>query len=177
MNLYLSLIWLFMIDFFKNNCSWFLTSVEVYSPFALVQLIGSSVILATCLFYLDLVWLEMLICSCVSKYLCDFALILQVFHHMDLSVVFTSMGAIISMSNLFIYCYFGRLTTDSFGEMSECLYYDLNWFKLPIKLQKYLVVIIANMQKPVYYHGFEFAILNLRTFIKVKSQIHFDLSQ
>lgn len=41
--------------------SWFSTSIEVYSPFALVQLIGSSIILATCLFYLDLVWPQMFI--------------------------------------------------------------------------------------------------------------------
>lgn len=60
------------------------------------------------------------------------------------------------------------LATDSFEQMSNCLYYDSNWFDLPVELQKYLIVMIAYMQKPLYYHGFEVAKLDLRTFIQVR---------
>lgn len=37
-------------------CSWFLDSIEVYSPFVLVQMISCTVILAVCILYIDLVW-------------------------------------------------------------------------------------------------------------------------
>lgn len=47
--------------------------------------------------------------------------------------------------------------------MADCLY-DTNWQKLPIRLQKYVVLMIGNAQKPLYYHGFGVALLNLETF-------------
>lgn len=112
---------------------------------------------------------KMFIPSRVSVHYCYFALTSQLLHDMDLSVAFILMGAISSISNLFIYSYYGELATGSFENMSECLYYDLNWLNLPTNVQKYVVVMIAKMQKPVYYHGFEFAVLDLRTFIQVKS--------
>lgn len=92
----------------------------------------------------------------------------QFFHDMDPSVAIIILSASSTVSNLFIYCYFGMLSTESFEQMSDYLYYDLNWFEMPFKLQKYLVIMISNMQKPIYYHGFEIAQLSLRTFIQVR---------
>lgn len=91
----------------------------------------------------------------------------QLFHQMDTSFVVILLAASSSLSNLFIYCYFGKLATESFEQMSDCVYYDFVWHDLPIKLQKYVILMIANMQKPIYYHGFHFAVLNLCTFIQV----------
>lgn len=68
---------------------------------------------------------------------------------------------------LFVYCYFGKLATESFLNMSDGLYQS-NWFKLPVNLQKYFVPMIQNTQRPLYYHGFGIAVLNLETFTKVK---------
>lgn len=73
----------------------------------------------------------------------------------------------VSVFNLFIYCYLGRVATESFLKMSECSY-ESNWQRLPVKLQKYFIVMIANMQQPLYYHGFSVAVLNLETFNKVR---------
>lgn len=78
--------------------------------------------------------------------------------------------AIIMMSsagafNLFIYCFFGKLTTESFSKMADSLF-NSNWQKFPIKLQKDLVLLIGNMQKPLHYHGFGIVVLNLETFCK-----------
>lgn len=87
---------------------------------------------------------------------------------MDSSVAVILLASSSSLSNLFIYCYFGKLATESFEQMSDCLYYDFVWHNLPNKLQKYLVVMIANMQKPIFYRGFHFAVLNLNTFIQVR---------
>lgn len=50
--------------------------------------------------------------------------------------------------------------------MADCVY-EMNWQKLPLQLQKYIIVMIENMQKPLYYHGFNIIKLELNTFIKV----------
>lgn len=68
--------------------------------------------------------------------------------------------------NLFFYCYFAKLATESFLKMGDSLY-ESNWTELPFELQKYLIVMIGNMQLPMYYHGFGVAVLNLETFTSV----------
>lgn len=73
---------------------------------------------------------------------------------------------------MFTYCYFGKLATESFENMSDCLY-DLNWHELPFNLQKYVATMMINMQKTIYYHGFEVAILNLNTFLSVSQCTYF----
>lgn len=78
-------------------------------------------------------------------------------------------GAVgMSASNLFLYCYYGKLTTNSFVEMSHGLY-ESNWVELPVNLQKYYILMLANIQIPLYYHGFGVAVLNLETFTKVST--------
>lgn len=90
------------------------------------------------------------------------------FKHIDFDLVILLLGFSCSISNLFAYCYFGKLATESFEKMTECLY-EYNWLDLPIELQKYFIIMIGNTQKPIYYHGFGFAILNLETFTQVSS--------
>lgn len=70
-------------------------------------------------------------------------------------------------SNLFLWCFFGKVANESFGEMANCLY-ECNWQDFPIELQKYIIMMIANCQRPLYYHGSRIAILNLETFLKVR---------
>lgn len=70
------------------------------------------------------------------------------------------------MSILCFYCYFGAQATKSFQQMADSLYAS-NWPDLPVALQKYVIVMIANMQKPLYYHGFNMINLDLKTFIAV----------
>lgn len=69
--------------------------------------------------------------------------------------------------NLFIHCFYGRVATDSYAKMSDCVYFEMKWQKLPSESQKYVVLMIRNMQKPIYYHGFDVAIMDLNTFIRV----------
>lgn len=76
--------------------------------------------------------------------------------------------SIIGMSTILLYCYYGKLASDSYVEMSDCVF-DMNWHEQPSELQKYFVLIIQHMQKTVYYHGFDMVTLDLRTFIKVNS--------
>lgn len=74
----------------------------------------------------------------------------------------TSVGMLV----LLFYCYYGKVATESYAKMPDCLF-NMHWYGLPIKLQKCFVLMIENMQKPIYYHGFEVATLDLGTFVQV----------
>lgn len=74
---------------------------------------------------------------------------------------------LLSMTVMLPYCYFGKLATDCFVQMSDCVY-EMNWHMLPAKLQKYFILMIGNMQKPIYYHAHYIALLDLNTYIRVR---------
>lgn len=76
------------------------------------------------------------------------------------------LAAFIGCSNMFVYCYFGKMATESFINIADS-FYESNWRGLPIAIQKYFVVVIANAQIPIYYNGFGVAILNLENFCQV----------
>lgn len=65
--------------------------------------------------------------------------------------------------NLFMFCLFGKLATDSYAKMSQCLY-ESNWLALPLDLRKFFILMIQNSQRSIFYHGFGFIILDLETF-------------
>lgn len=90
----------------------------------------------------------------------------QQYQYPDFTLATVVVDGMIGMSNLFIYCYFGKLTTVSYEMMADCVY-EMNWYNQPIKLQKYTALMIAGMQQPVYYEGFNITTMNLSTFIKV----------
>lgn len=74
----------------------------------------------------------------------------------------------VSTSLLFFYCFFGKIATDTYGQMSDCLFQS-NWFELPIEQQKFFIVMIANAQRELVYQGFGIVTLNLETFTKVNT--------
>lgn len=78
-------------------------------------------------------------------------------------VLYTANAAI---ANLFLYCFFGKLATESFQEMADSLS-ESNWLNLDVALQKYYILMIRNAQIPLEYSGFGIAPLNLITFSKV----------
>lgn len=67
---------------------------------------------------------------------------------------------------MFFYCYFGKLASISFEQMTDHVF-QMNWQDLPVKLQKYFILLIANMQKPLFYYGGGIVILDLSTFVNV----------
>lgn len=79
------------------------------------------------------------------------------------------------MSPLFLYCYYGKLASESSAKFADCVY-DSDWRELSTKLQKYVPVMIANMQRPIYYNGFGFVNLDLSTFIAVSKICVVDVS-
>lgn len=81
-------------------------------------------------------------------------------------MVFLVQAVMLSGSIMFLYCYFGEMATESYEKLTDSLY-EGNWQELKPDLQKYIILMIANAQRPLYYHGFEVAILSLNTFAKV----------
>lgn len=104
------------------------------------------------------------------NYQCFYFYTCQLFNHPSFDIIILVTISSLGLLNIFLYCYFGKLATESFEEMSNSLY-ESNWYKLPIKQQKYILLMMVNAKRPLYYHGFGIVILNLETFCNVR-KIH-----
>lgn len=91
--------------------------------------------------------------------------------HIDFSLIVLLVSFFVGASNLFIDCFFGKLATESFLEMADCLF-ESDWQSLSIEFQKYFILMISNAQIPLYYHGFGLAVLNLETFSNVRTTLY-----
>ncbi|XP_031634736.1 odorant receptor 42b-like [Contarinia nasturtii] len=122
---------------------WFLESANVYSSFILIQLICSMISMTCVVFQLDLQ-----------------------LKRFDFSVGLLVSCGLVGVANLFLFCYFGKLATQSFEGMSDALY-ESDWPELSVRLQKYFIIMVGNTQKSIFYNGFGVAVLNLETFTNV----------
>lgn len=86
--------------------------------------------------------------------------------HMDFEIFFLMMIILISIVQMFFYCYFGKMASESYGKIPNCLY-KFNWYYLPVNFQRFFIIMIRNAQVPVHYHGFGIAVLDLQTFAQV----------
>lgn len=86
--------------------------------------------------------------------------------HSDFKLLQPLISLAVGTGSLYLFCYFGKLTTESFENMSDCTY-NSNWQQLDIDLKKYVIFMITNAQQPFRYHGYGMLILNLETFTKV----------
>lgn len=86
---------------------------------------------------------------------------------MDPAAGIVTIMLIYCVLTLFLYCYVGKLATESYQGISDALF-EANWADLPVEFQKYFLIMIGNSQKPLYYHGFGVIILNLDTFTTVR---------
>lgn len=89
--------------------------------------------------------------------------------HLDFELYMLLVSVAAAISSLFAYCYFGKIATNSYDQMAECLY-DCNWHELDLQHQKYILVMMMNAQRPIYYNGFGVADLNLETFTTVSDR-------
>lgn len=87
--------------------------------------------------------------------------------HPDLNFYMVLMSLLVSGANLYLYCYYGNRSTNDFAQMAQLLY-ESNWNQHPVELQKFFKMMIANAQRPLFYHGFHLVQLNLETFLKVR---------
>lgn len=92
----------------------------------------------------------------------------QQLQHFGLDVSILLIALLVSSANPFLYCYHGKMTTDYYAKMADCLF-EANWQVLPVDLQRYFILMIQHSQKPVYYRGFGMANLDLETFRDVRT--------
>lgn len=71
-----------------------------------------------------------------------------------------------SSMNTFLYCYFGNLSTESFLRIPDWLYAS-KWYNLINDQQKFYIMMIANSQRSLFFHGFGLANLTLETYSTV----------
>lgn len=88
--------------------------------------------------------------------------------HIDFNFLLLLLAVLVGVASLYCYCYYGKIATESYEEMTNRLY-ESNWYEHSTHLQKYFIVMLGNMQKPLHYHGSGIAVLNLETFTTVKS--------
>lgn len=86
--------------------------------------------------------------------------------HPDTRVITMAVATPVTLATLFLYCYFGKIASESYAKMADCLC-ECNWENLSLKHQKYFVIMIENAQRPMNYYGFGIAALDLETFTKV----------
>lgn len=84
-----------------------------------------------------------------------------------MGIIIGVFGIIMSTGNIFLYCFVGSLTTSIFWGNADIAYESL-WYKLPIDLQKYLLLLLVDAQRPIIFHGFGIINLDLIFFMKVK---------
>lgn len=139
-----------------------MNTIHVFNPMIAFILISNMMEMACFFFQMELVTISHSNYESASINLC----LLQWFTRLDFSIIVTSVAALYSLSALLLYCYFGKVATESFENKADCLY-DVNWPELRVKWQKCIVIMIASTQKPRYYHGIGLAVLKLETFSKV----------
>lgn len=89
---------------------------------------------------------------------------------MDMGIMLVLLGIIICAGNVFLYCYVGSFTTENFLQYAN-VSYESPWYKIPINLQQYLRLIIADAQRPQIFDGLGIFELNLMLFTKVNFDI------
>lgn len=76
------------------------------------------------------------------------------------------MGIVYTTTALYLYCYCGQVSTDSYTSIADRLY-NSEWVSAPIKLRRMYVLMIAHAQKRMYYRGYGVVDLNLETYLRV----------
>lgn len=182
-----SLFWLKIISFYLNSFtwskvsfenvkffffflgSWFKQTVDMFSRFLAVQLICNMIYMASAIFELDLVIYQLFTKQEDSSiyWLKLFIKIFQKVQDIDFDIFLLLIALSTGGLSLFLICFFGKMSMQSYEDINASLN-EYNWYELPVDLQKYVLLMIQNMQKPHFYHGFHVVKLDLGTFSKVR---------
>lgn len=96
--------------------------------------------------------------------------------HPDSTLFVLFISIVVAIGNVYLLCYFGKLATESFQNMSGCIY-NSNWQQLDIDLKKYIILMVRSSRRPLIFHGYGMLILNLETFTQVSEQFFANLSK
>lgn len=139
---------------------------DVYSIILLTQLICVVLHMTCSVFQMDMVNSTVFNYFEKTVYIHFLYAFSQAIKHPDLNFYMVLMSLLVSGANLFCYCFYGKRSSNDFGQMVHFLY-ESNWNEQPVKLQKFYKMMIANAQRPIFYHGMHIVHLNLETFLKV----------
>lgn len=73
---------------------------------------------------------------------------------------------ICSLAWSYLLCKFATLATEYIASLGDFAY-NSNWYDYPPQLQKYMVLVIARSQEPIYFSGFSLVRCTLEVFGKV----------
>lgn len=90
----------------------------------------------------------------------------QALSKLSLDAVVLLFGIPLSTGIVLLFCYIGSMTSISFLGFGDTSY-ESNWLKMPINLQRFIQLIIADAQRPLIFTGMGLVDLNLRAFAKV----------
>lgn len=148
--------------------SWFLQSADIYSRFIVIQLFCNIIYMSCAVFELDLV--KFMIDSS-NWYISSFKIKSNQFQKVqDIDFDIFLLLIVLSTSglSLFLFSFFGKMATESYEKMAISLF-ESDWPKLPVHLQRFVLLMIQNAQIPLQYHGFHVISLNLETYSKVST--------
>lgn len=80
----------------------------------------------------------------------------------------------ISTANLYLYCFGGSVVTENCGLFADILF-ESNWYKMPNRLQKYYILMIADTQRPIHLEGHGLVRLSMEAFGRVNMEISIKL--
>lgn len=72
---------------------------------------------------------------------------------------------------LFIFCYFSTHTSEQITLISEIVYNDISWYRLPENLSRKTYLIILRSQRPVNFKGLNVLNCTLEAFANVSDQL------
>lgn len=130
------------------------------------QLFLGAIFIAVSIFELELVNTKSWQISARAWPACVQLIHFQMIKSLDFNICMMFLSVSLSSGTVFLYCWVGSFTTHNFSRFANASY-DSLWYKLPIKLQKNLLPIIAAAQRPHIFHGFDLIDVNLEGLIQV----------
>lgn len=83
-----------------------------------------------------------------------------------LSILILILASGLSFGMTYIYCYTGSLVHSALLQRSEYTY-EVQWYRFPIKYQKFIPMILSETQREHYFEGFGIVRLEYSTYTMV----------
>lgn len=88
----------------------------------------------------------------------------------DWNIILVILAICMSFGTIFVYSFTGSLVTSSLLQCADDTY-DVLWYRFPANVQKILIIILMEAQKPLRFHAYKIAYMNFEIFMKVRSKI------
>lgn len=80
------------------------------------------------------------------------------------------MASIFGLIQLFIYFYIGQKFHTNLIELSDAIY-QVNWHQYPLKVRRFVQLLILRSQRPFYLSAYGVMELNLMNYVKVTFEL------